>query len=104
MLVMEVSYCGKEFIQVVEEVEKDFCDFFNVFFNYKVLFCYGGGCGQFVVVLLNIFGDKIIVDYVDVGYWVVSVIKEVKKYCMFNVFDVKVIVDGLCVVKLMCEW
>lgn len=101
---MEVSYRGKEFIQVVEEVEKDFRDFFNVFFNYKVLFCYGGGRGQFVAVSLNIFGDKIIVDYVDVGYWAVSVIKEAKKYCTFNVFDVKVIVDGLRAVKLMREW
>lgn len=104
MLVMEISYCGKEFIQVVEEVEQDFCVLLNIFFNYKVLFCYGGGCGQFVGILLNIFGDKKVVDYVDVGYWVVSVVKEVKKYCMLNVIDVKIIVDGKCVVKLMSEW
>lgn len=44
------------------------------------------------------------VDYVDVGYWVVSVIKEVKKYCVLQIIDVKIIVDGKCVVKLMCEW
>ncbi len=44
--VMEVSHRGKEFIQVAEEAEKDFRDS-NVPSNYKVLFCHGGGRGQF---------------------------------------------------------
>lgn len=63
--VMEVSHRGKEFIQVAEEAEKDFRDLLNVPSNYKVLFCHGGGRGQFAAVPLNILGDKTTADYVD---------------------------------------
>lgn len=75
--VMEVSHRGKEFIQVAEEAEKDFRDLLNVL-NYKVLFCHGGGRGQFAAVPLNILGDKTTADYVDAGYWAASAIKEAK--------------------------
>ncbi len=76
--VMEVSHRGKEFIQVAEEAEKDFRDLLNVPSNYKVLFCHGGGRGQFAAVPLNILGDKTTADYVDAGYWAASAIKEAK--------------------------
>ena len=102
--VMEVSHRGKEFIQVAEEAEKDFRDLLNVPSNYKVLFCHGGGRGQFAAVPLNILGDKTTADYVDAGYWAASAIKEAKKYCTPNVFDAKVTVDGLRAVKPMREW
>lgn len=72
--------------------------------NYKVLFCHGGGRGQFAAVPLNILGDKTTADYVDAGYWAASAIKEAKKYCTPNVFDAKVTVDGLRAVKPMSEW
>lgn len=102
--VMEVSHRGKEFIQVAEEAEKDFRDLLHVPSNYKVLFCHGGGRGQFAAVPLNILGDKTTADYVDAGYWAASAIKEAKKYCTPNVFDAKVTVDGLRAVKPMREW
>ena len=102
--VMEVSHRGKEFIQVAEEAEKDFRDLLNVPSNYKVLFCHGGGRGQFAAVPLNILGDKTTADYVDAGYWAASAIKEAKKYCTPNVIDAKVTVDGLRAVKPMSEW
>ena len=102
--VMEVSHRDKEFIQVAEEAEKDFRDLLNVPSNYKVLFCHGGGRGQFAAVPLNILGDKTTADYVDAGYWAASAIKEAKKYCTPNVFDAKVTVDGLRAVKPMREW
>lgn len=76
--VMEVSHRGKEFIQVAEEAEKDFRDLLNIPSNYKVLFCHGGGRGQFAAVPLNILGDKTTADYVDAGYWAASAIKEAK--------------------------
>lgn len=78
MSVMEVSHRGKEFIQVAEEAEKDFRDLLNIPSNYKVLFCHGGGRGQFAAVPLNILGDKTTADYVDAGYWAASAIKEAK--------------------------
>lgn len=56
--VMEISHRGKEFIQVAEEAEKDFRDLLNIPSNYKVLFCHGGGRGQFAGVPLNIWAIK----------------------------------------------
>lgn len=63
--VMEISHRGKEFIQVAEEAEQDFRDLLNIPSNYKVLFCHGGGRGQFAGVPLNLLGDKTTADYVD---------------------------------------
>lgn len=77
--VMEISHRGKEFIQVAEEAEQDFRDLLNIPSNYKVLFCHGGGRGQFAGVPLNLLGDKTTADYVDAGYWAASAIKEAKK-------------------------
>ncbi|WP_044177922.1 3-phosphoserine/phosphohydroxythreonine transaminase [Phytobacter massiliensis] len=102
--VMEISHRGKEFIQVAEEAEKDFRDLLNIPANYKVLFCHGGGRGQFSAIPLNILGDKTTADYVDAGYWAASAVKEAKKYCTPHVIDAKVTVDGKRAVKPMSEW
>lgn len=56
--VMEISHRGKEFIQVAEEAEQDFRDLLSIPSNYKVLFCHGGGRGQFAGIPLNILGIK----------------------------------------------
>ncbi len=102
--IMEVSHRGKEFIQVAEEAEQDFRDLLNIPSNYKVLFCHGGGRGQFAGIPLNLLGDKTTADYVDAGYWAASAVKEAKKYCTPNVIDAKVTVDGLRGVKPMHDW
>ncbi|MDR9892329.1 3-phosphoserine/phosphohydroxythreonine transaminase [Pseudenterobacter timonensis] len=102
--VMEISHRGKAFIEVAEEAEKDFRDLLNIPSNYKVLFCHGGGRGQFSALPLNILGDKTTADYVDAGYWAASAVKEAKKYCTPHVIDAKTTVDGLRAVKPMSEW
>ncbi len=101
---MEISHRGKEFIQVAEEAEQDFRALLNIPSNYKVLFCHGGGRGQFAGIPLNILGDKKVADYVDAGYWAASAVKEAKKYCTPNVIDAKITVDGKRAVKPMSEW
>lgn len=63
---------------VAEEAEQDFRDLLSIPSNYKVLFCHGGGRGQFAGIPLNILGDKTTADYVDAGYWAASAIKEAK--------------------------
>ena len=60
--VMEISHRGKEFIEVAEEAEQDFRALLNIPSNYKVLFCHGGGRGQFAGIPLNILGDKKVAD------------------------------------------
>ncbi|WP_435947751.1 3-phosphoserine/phosphohydroxythreonine transaminase [Dryocola sp. BD586] len=102
--VMEISHRSKEFIQVAVEAEQDFRDLLQIPSNYKVLFCHGGGRGQFAGIPLNLLGDKKTADYVDGGYWANSAVKEAWKYLTPNVFDAKVTVDGLRAIKPMSEW
>ncbi len=102
--VMEVSHRGKPFIAVAEEAEKDFRDLLRIPSNYKVLFCHGGGRGQFSAIPLNLLGDKTTADYVDGGYWAASAVKEAHKYLTPNVIDAKITVDGKRAIKPMSEW
>lgn len=75
--VMEISHRGKEFIQWQRKQSRIFA-ISSASSNYKVLFCHGGGRGQFAGIPLNILGDKTTADYVDAGYWAASAIKEAK--------------------------
>ncbi len=102
--VMEVSHRGKPFIAAAEEAEKDFRDLLNIPSSYKVLFCHGGGRGQFSAIPLNLLGDKTTADYVDGGYWAASAVKEAHKYLKPNVIDAKITVDGKRAIKPMSEW
>ncbi|PUY32704.1 3-phosphoserine/phosphohydroxythreonine transaminase, partial [Cronobacter sakazakii] len=102
--VMEISHRSKEFIQVAEQAEQDFRDLLEIPSNYKVLFCHGGGRGQFSALPLNLLGDKTTADYVDGGYWAASAVKEAKKYLTPNVIDAKITVDGKRAIKPMSEW
>lgn len=102
--VMEISHRGKAFIQVAEEAEQDLRELMNIPSNYKVLFCHGGGRGQFSAIPLNLLGEKNDADYVDAGYWAASAVKEAKNYCTPRVFDAKVTVDGKRAVIPMRDW
>ncbi|WP_105630182.1 3-phosphoserine/phosphohydroxythreonine transaminase [Cronobacter dublinensis] len=102
--VMEISHRSKEFIQVAEQADQDFRDLLQIPSNYKVLFCHGGGRGQFSAIPLNLLGDKTTADYVDGGYWAASAVKEAKKYLTPNVIDAKITVDGKRAIKPMKEW
>ncbi len=102
--VMEISHRGKAFIGVAEQAEKDLRDLLRIPDNYRVLFCHGGGRGQFAALPLNLLGDKTTADYVDGGYWAASAVKEAKKYLTPNVIDAKITVDGKRALKPMREW
>lgn len=102
--VMEISHRSKAFIQVAEESEKDLRDLLQIPSNYKVLFCHGGGRGQFAGVPLNLLGEKTTADYFDGGYWAASALKEAKKYCQPVAHDVKFLLDGKRAIKPMREW
>ncbi len=102
--VMEISHRSKEFIKVAEESAQDLRDLLQIPSNYKILFCHGGGRGQFAGVPLNLLGDKSTADYFDGGYWAASAIKEAKKYCQPVAHDVKILVDGKRAIKPMRDW
>ncbi|ARU93515.1 3-phosphoserine/phosphohydroxythreonine transaminase [Tatumella citrea] len=102
--VMEISHRSKEFIQVAETAEQDFRDLLKIPSNYKVLFCHGGGRGQFAAVPGNLLGDASHADYVDGGYWAHSAVKEAEKYCTPNVIDIKVNEEGKTALLPMSQW
>lgn len=102
--VMEISHRSKEFISVAEESEQNLRDLLHIPSNYKVLFCHGGGRGQFAGVPLNLLGDKTTADYYDGGYWAASAIKEAKKYCQPVAHDVTIEIDGKRAIKPMRDW
>ncbi len=102
--VMEISHRGKEFIEVAETAEQDLRDLMQIPANYRVLFCHGGGRGQFAGIPLNILGDKTSADYVDGGYWAASAVKEAHKYLTPNVIDAKITIDGKRALKPMRDW
>lgn len=102
--VMEISHRGEAFIQLAQEAEKDLRDLLTIPAEYKVLFCQGGGRGQFAAAPLNLLGGKTTADYVDAGYWAASAIKEARKYCSPHVIDARTILDGQRGVKPMREW
>jgi phosphoserine aminotransferase len=102
--VMEISHRSKEFIKVAEESAQDLRDLLQIPSNYKILFCHGGGRGQFAGVPLNLLGGKTTADYYDGGYWASSAIKEANKYCQPVAHDVKIMVNGKRAIKPMRDW
>ncbi|KPU83536.1 3-phosphoserine/phosphohydroxythreonine aminotransferase, partial [Psychromonas sp. PRT-SC03] len=65
--VMEMSHRSPEYMAMVSEAEQDLRDLMDIPDNYKVLFCHGGGRGQFSAVPLNLLGDKLDADYLLTG-------------------------------------
>jgi len=78
--VMEMSHRSPEFMAMAAEAEQDLRDLLAIPDNYKVLFCQGGGRGQFAAVPLNLLNDKLEADYLLTGQWSKSAVVEAKKH------------------------
>lgn len=102
--IMEISHRSGEFIKLTEEIEEDIRDLLNIPNSYKVLFCHGGGRGQFSAVPLNILKKNKNADYIDSGFWSQSAIKESKKYCLPNIIDVKIKYKKMIKIIPMKNW
>ncbi|GGA98413.1 3-phosphoserine/phosphohydroxythreonine transaminase [Agarivorans gilvus] len=85
--VMEVSHRGKEYIAMAAQAEQDLRDLLAIPDNYKVLFCQGGGRGQFAAAPLNLLGDKQSISYITTGQWSKSAVAEGEKHAKAHVFD-----------------
>ncbi len=92
--VMEISHRSGEFMQLAKQAELDLRELLAIPENYKVLFCHGGGRGQFSAVPLNLLGDGKTADYVVTGSWSKSAIVEAKKFGQVNVIEAVVEQDG----------
>jgi len=103
--VMEVSHRSPEYIQMAETAEQDLRDLMEIPDNYKVLFCHGGGRGQFASVPLNLLGDKLDADYLLTGQWSKLAVVEAKKHARISETDILVTdANGKKSVKPSSDW
>ena len=86
--VMELSHRSKEFISVAEQAEADLRQLMNIPDNYKVLFCHGGGRGQFSAVPMNLLTPQKSADYIVSGAWSKAAAKEAQLYGDVNIIDI----------------
>ncbi len=102
--VMELSHRSKEFIAVAEQAEANLRTLMAIPDNYKVLFCHGGGRGQFSAVALNLLGDTNKADYVVSGAWSKAAAEEASHYGDINVINAMDSNDDTQRVKPSSEW
>jgi len=67
--VMELSHRSSIYMAMAAEAEADLRDLMAIPDNYKVLFCHGGGRGQFSAVPLNLLPQGKSADYIVNGSW-----------------------------------
>jgi len=88
MSVMEISHRSKEFVAVAKQAEADLRELMVIPENYKVLFCHGGGRGQFSAVPLNLLPQGKSADYVVSGSWSKAAAAEAINFGEINIIDV----------------
>ncbi|WDE03016.1 3-phosphoserine/phosphohydroxythreonine transaminase [Thalassomonas viridans] len=86
--VMELSHRSKEFVALASQAEADLRHLLNIPENYKVLFCHGGGRGQFSAVPLNLLKPRQSADYIVSGSWSKAAAKEAAQYGEINILDI----------------
>lgn len=103
--VMEVSHRSPEYIEMAAQAEQDLRDLLAVPDNYKVLFCHGGGRGQFAAVPLNLLDGKVDVDYLITGQWSKSAVEEAKKHARVKETNIlSKTADGKISVAPCADW
>lgn len=102
--IMEMSHRSPEYMAMAKEAEQDLRDLMNIPDNYKVLFCHGGGRGQFAAVPLNLLGDKLEVDYLITGQWSKAAIVEAKKHARVSETNIVTNKEGKVAVIPANEW
>lgn len=102
--VMELSHRSKEFVAVAEKAEANVRNLMAIPENYKVLFCHGGGRGQFSAIALNLLGETKKADYIVTGAWSKSAAEEASHYGDINIINAIDNIDGVQSVKQSSEW
>lgn len=86
--VMELSHRSPEYMEVATAAEAKLRSLMNIPENYHVLFCHGGGRGQFSAVPFNLLPEGGTADYIVSGTWSADAAKEAKNFGDINVIDV----------------
>lgn len=103
--VMEMSHRSPEFMEMAATAEQDLRDLMEIPDNYKVLFCHGGGRGQFAAVPLNLLDGKLDADYLLTGQWSKAAVVEGKKHARIAETDIMTeTADGKISVQPVADW
>ncbi|MEW6982732.1 3-phosphoserine/phosphohydroxythreonine transaminase [Colwelliaceae bacterium 6471] len=102
--VMELSHRSAEFMAVAAKAEADLRALMQIPSNYKVLFCHGGGRGQFSAVPLNLLGEGQLADYIISGSWSKAAAKEAQHYGDIKVIDITTKNNGKTSVLSSSQW
>lgn len=86
--VMELSHRSGIYIAMAEKAEADLRELMSIPDNYKVLFCHGGGRGQFSAVPLNLLPQGKSADYIVSGSWSKAAAAEAKNFGDINIINI----------------
>jgi phosphoserine aminotransferase len=87
--VMELSHRSGIYMAMTAEAEADLRELMAIPDNYKVLFCHGGGRGQFSAVPLNLLPQGKSADYIVNGSWSKAAAVEAKNFGDINVINIR---------------
>jgi phosphoserine aminotransferase len=102
--VMELSHRSSEFMAMAKQAELDLRELMSIPHNYSVLFCHGGGRGQFSAVPLNLLPQGKSADYIISGSWSKAAAKEAQNFGDINTVDVTEVRDDITFVKPSEHW
>jgi len=102
--VMELSHRSGIYIKMAKKAEADLRDLMAIPDNYKVLFCHGGGRGQFSAVPLNLLPAGKTADYIVDGSWSKAAAIEAKNFGEINTIDIAQQENGITSVLSPTEW
>jgi phosphoserine aminotransferase len=87
--VMELSHRSEIYMTMAAKAEADLRELMEIPDNYNVLFCHGGGRGQFSAVPLNLLPEGKSADYIVNGSWSKAAVAEAKNFGEINVINVR---------------
>lgn len=102
--VMEISHRSAAFMAMAKKAEHDLIKLMSIPNNYRVLFCHGGGRGQFSAVPMNLLPSGQTADYIVSGSWSKAAAKEAKNYGDINTVPVIEHSNGVTRVKPCQDW
>ncbi len=102
--VMELSHRSDIYIAMAKKAEVALRKLMSIPQNYKVLFCHGGGRGQFSAVPLNLLPKGKTADYIISGSWSKAASIEAKHYGKVNDINIRSDSDSCTSVFSSNEW
>ena len=87
--VMELSHRSEIYMAMAAQAEADLRELMAIPDTYKVLFCHGGGRGQFSAVPLNLLAKGKSADYIVNGSWSKAAAEEAKNFGDINIINIR---------------